>query len=375
MNIPLSLYIHFPWCIQKCPYCDFNSHTAPVNLPQESYIRALMHDLHQSSTNIQGRPLTSIFMGGGTPSLIDPALIKHLLDHISTRFSSGLPEEITLEANPGTIDEMHLQSYSDAGITRISMGAQSFNSSQLKKLGRIHDPESVYSAINTLHQLPLHSFNVDLMYALPEQSVEEALSDLQTLIALDPPHISWYQLTIEPHTLFFKRPPQQPDEDRIIEIEEAGHVMLKNAGYIRYEISAYAKNGHQCKHNLNYWKFGDYLGIGAGAHGKITVDNQINRTWKIKQPNEYIQSDRKMRGEKKVTSEERPLEFFLNTMRLVGHDISLDTFEQHTLLDREILFAPLSRGKQQGWLTFDDCHVQLTPHGHQFLNHVLELFC
>ena len=274
---PLSLYVHIPWCVQKCPYCDFNSHAQKGDIPEQDYIHHLLKDLQADlqrfKDSIQQRKLHSIFIGGGTPSLFSSESIAYLLKEIKTQIDFEDNIEITLEANPGTVEAERFKGYVSAGVTRISMGIQSFNDDKLQRLGRIHNAAEAKSAVNLAKVSGLKSFNLDLMHGLPNQTLEEALDDLRQAIELSPPHLSWYQLTIEPNTMFAYRPPKLPDDDELWDIFEQGHRLLTAAGYQQYETSAYAKAGFQCKHNLNYWRFGDYLSIGCGAHGKLTFPN------------------------------------------------------------------------------------------------------
>jgi putative oxygen-independent coproporphyrinogen III oxidase len=301
---PLSLYVHVPWCVQKCPYCDFNSHNLKGGLPESEYISHVLDDLSADLPLVtnQGklREVSSIFIGGGTPSLLSVDGMKRLLDGIALRIPLANNAEITMEANPGTVEAEKFIGFEKAGINRISVGVQSFDETHLKALGRIHDSAQAESAILLAKELPLRSFNLDLMHGLPNQSVDDAMLDLQKAMALAPPHLSWYQLTIEPNTAFYSKPPVLPDDDILWDIQEQGHKLLSEAGYEQYEISAYAKKGQQCQHNLNYWRYGDYLGIGCGAHGKITQSNHnkptqspvgslsIARTVKVKHPKGYM---------------------------------------------------------------------------------------
>ncbi|MBR9790007.1 MAG: radical SAM family heme chaperone HemW, partial [Vibrionaceae bacterium] len=289
----LSLYVHIPWCVQKCPYCDFNSHELKAEIPEEQYINALLEDL---DTDIEKyclkdapRQLHSIFIGGGTPSLISAEGIERLLQGIEARIPFKPDIEITMEANPGTIEAERFAGYRKAGVTRISIGVQSFEQEKLERLGRIHGKDEAVNAAKLAHQIGLNSFNLDLMHGLPDQSIEQALADLDKAIELAPPHLSWYQLTIEPNTMFYYKPPTLPDDDDLWDIFDLGHKKLAAAGYVQYEISGYSKPGFQCQHNLNYWRFGDYLGIGCGSHGKLSFsDGRILRTTKVKHPRGYL---------------------------------------------------------------------------------------
>ncbi|WP_274865688.1 radical SAM family heme chaperone HemW, partial [Serratia marcescens] len=270
---PLSLYIHIPWCVQKCPYCDFNSHALKGDVPHQEYVDHLLADLDADLPLAGGREISTIFIGGGTPSLLSAEAMQALLDGVRARIRVADDAEITMEANPGTVEADRFSGYQRAGVNRISIGVQSFSAEKLTRLGRIHGPEEAKRAATLATGLGLRSFNLDLMHGLPDQSLEEALDDLRQAIALNPPHLSWYQLTIEPNTLFSSRPPVLPDDDALWDIFERGHQLLSAAGYQQYETSAYAKPGYQCQHNLNYWRFGDYLGIGCGAHGKVTFSD------------------------------------------------------------------------------------------------------
>ena len=287
---PLALYVHIPWCVQKCPYCDFNSHAQKQAIPEAEYVSALLDDLSADLAFVAGRTLSSIFIGGGTPSLFSAQAIGQLLAGIQERIPFDDNIEITLEANPGTVEAGRFAGYQSAGVNRFSIGVQSFNPLHLQKLGRIHDPAQAVAAAHQASALKLRSFNLDLMHGLPNQTLEQALDDLRQAIALAPPHLSWYQLTIEPNTAFGARPPRLPEDDTLWEIQEQGHELLLAAGYRQYEISAYAKPGFECQHNLNYWRFGDYLGIGCGAHGKLTdpASGAVQRRVKIKHPKGYL---------------------------------------------------------------------------------------
>lgn len=290
---PLSLYLHLPWCVRKCPYCDFNSHTAGEDPPRERYVRALLHDLRQEAATgkSSGRPIESVFLGGGTPSLFSADQIARILQAVDREFGLSDATETTMEANPGTLEYDNLADYRAAGVSRLSLGAQSFDAATLRKLGRIHGPEEILSAYRAAESAGFDSINLDLMFALPGQDLAMAEADLRQAIDLSPAHISWYQLTLEPNTVFFSRPPADlPDEDQAWEIQEMGQDLLREAGYEHYEISAYARPGQRCRHNLNYWSFGDYLAVGAGAHGKFTgPDRLIRRYQKPAHPMSYIE--------------------------------------------------------------------------------------
>lgn len=374
---PLSLYIHFPWCIRKCPYCDFNSHTLKTDLPEDEYIDTLIVDLDNDLKKIQTpTPLISIFMGGGTPSLFSATALKKLLDAIQQRIEFSPNIEITLEANPGTVEYQRFAGYHEAGINRLSIGIQSFQTEKLKALGRIHDAQEAIRAAETAHRAGFTNFNLDLMHGLPQQSLAEGLQDLQTAIALNPTHLSWYQLTLEPNTLFAKQPPQLPHEEIIWELQEQGKHLLKQHGFEQYEISAYAKNNHQSQHNLNYWQFGDYLGIGAGAHSKITdtQTQQIIRTWKVKNPRDYLTQKNNFIGEEKIIpAKELPFEFMLNALRLY-QTIPLTLFSVRTGLSLEIIKKPLIAAEKKELLTWNETSIQTTDLGRQFYNNLVEIF-
>ncbi|MCL6364245.1 radical SAM family heme chaperone HemW [Pectobacterium carotovorum subsp. carotovorum] len=370
---PLSLYIHIPWCVQKCPYCDFNSHALKGDVPHQEYVDHLLADLDADLPLASGRELHSIFIGGGTPSLLSAEAMQALLDGVRARIPLTPDAEITMEANPGTVEADRFSGYQRAGINRISIGVQSFDPQKLTRLGRIHGPEEARRAAHLATGLELRSFNLDLMHGLPDQSLEEALDDLRQAIALNPPHLSWYQLTIEPNTLFSSRPPTLPDDDALWDIYEQGHALLSAAGYQQYETSAYAKSGYQCQHNLNYWRFGDYLGIGCGAHGKLTFsDGRILRTVKVRHPRGYMQGTY-LDKQHDVANDDRPFEFFMNRFRLL-EAAPREDFTAYTGLDEHSIRPQLDQALAQGYLTETATHWQITEHGKLFLNSLLELF-
>lgn len=370
---PLSLYIHIPWCVQKCPYCDFNSHALKGEVPHDDYVAHLLADLDADLPMVSARPLHSIFIGGGTPSLLSAEAMQQLLDGVRSRLSLVPDAEITMEANPGTVEADRFSGYQRAGVNRISIGVQSFSPDKLTRLGRIHGPEEAKRAAVLAAGLGLRSFNLDLMHGLPEQSLDEALDDLRQAIALNPPHLSWYQLTIEPNTLFGSRPPVLPDDDALWDIFEQGHRLLSDAGYQQYETSAYAKPGYPCQHNLNYWRFGDYLGIGCGAHGKITfTDGDIVRTVKTRHPRGYMQGNY-LQQRSEVALADRPFEFFMNRFRLLEPAPRAD-FTAYTGLPESVIREQLDAALTQGYLTETEQHWQVTEHGKLFLNSLLELF-
>ncbi|MFN2995170.1 radical SAM family heme chaperone HemW [Serratia plymuthica] len=370
---PLSLYIHIPWCVQKCPYCDFNSHALKGEVPHQEYVDHLLADLDADLPLAGGREISTIFIGGGTPSLLSAEAMQSLLDGVRARIRVADDAEITMEANPGTVEADRFSGYQRAGVNRISIGVQSFSAEKLTRLGRIHGPEEAKRAAHLATGLGLRSFNLDLMHGLPDQSLEEALDDLRQAIALNPPHLSWYQLTIEPNTLFSSRPPVLPDDDALWDIFERGHQLLSAAGYRQYETSAYAKPGYQCQHNLNYWRFGDYLGIGCGAHGKLTFsDGRILRTAKTKHPRGFMQG-KYMDKQHEVTTADRPFEFFMNRFRLLEPAPRAD-FAHYTGLDESVIRPQLDEALEKGYLEETAEYWQITEKGKLFLNSLLELF-
>ena len=376
---PLSLYIHIPWCIQKCPYCDFNSHALKTTIPEAQYISALIDDLDTDLAryNMQNesRKLHSIFIGGGTPSLITAPEIKRLLIEVEKRLPFADDIEITMEANPGTVEAGRFIEYREAGVNRISIGVQSFQQEKLEKLGRIHGKDEAIRAARLAHEAGLNSFNLDLMHGLPNQSIDDALSDLKQAIELSPPHLSWYQLTIEPNTVFYYKPPTLPDDDDLWDIFEQGHQILADAGYVQYEISGYSKVGYQCRHNLNYWRFGDYLGIGCGAHGKLSfADGRIVRTTKIKHPRGFLDLMKPyLIDEQEVSDHDRPFEFFMNRFRLLEACPKQD-FIDKTGLGFESIQETIDWAKEKKYLNETETHWQITEHGKLFLNDMLEAF-
>lgn len=377
---PLSLYIHIPWCIQKCPYCDFNSHAVKQGIPEQEYIAHLLADLDLDLHYVQGRKLQSIFIGGGTPSVFSAQGIAAILSGVQDKISFADDIEITMEANPGTVEAERFAGYVKAGVSRFSIGVQSFQNDKLTRLGRIHQGNEACHAAELATALLSHSalksFNLDLMHGLPDQSIEDALSDLRQAIALQPPHLSWYQLTIEPNTAFASKPPVLPEDDILWDIQEQGHALLIAAGYQQYETSAYAKADFQCRHNLNYWRFGDYLGIGCGAHGKITLplQNQIVRTVKVKHPKGYMDLTKPyLDSETTVPTDELPFEYFMNRFRLL-EAWSTDEFTAFTGLSAATVTPVLAKAMQLGLVTQPDHRYQITPHGVRYLNDLLQMF-
>ncbi len=373
---PLSLYVHIPWCVRKCPYCDFNSHTSEA-IPHETYLRALLIDLETELEKVDGRLLQSIFIGGGTPSLFPGKLLKRLIDRASLNIGFSDNIEITLEANPGTIEYDSFDHFGEAGVNRISFGIQSFNDKHLKRLGRIHTNREAVTAFERARKAGFKNINIDLMHGLPDQSPEDATHDLQQAFNLEPTHISWYQLTIEPNTVFYTKPPVLPNDDALSDIQDSGEKYLATEGYKQYEVSAFAKPDFQSHHNLNYWQFGDYLAIGAGAHGKITQkDGSITRYRKTRSPDDYlnrISEGSFLAGESKIEKRKQTLEFMMNALRLYeGFELKL--FEQRTQLTRDNIATKLTELIDQGLITLDNHHVKTTPLGRRFLNDVLQKF-
>jgi oxygen-independent coproporphyrinogen-3 oxidase len=367
-----GLYIHFPWCIRKCPYCDFNSHPVRGSLDEAGYVDALIMDAADALADRETGSIATVFLGGGTPSLFSPASIGRLLRWLSPWLSAGV--EITMEANPGTTEHHDLAAYSAAGINRLSFGGQSFDDAQLRRLGRIHSAAETRQAFARARAAGFTRINLDLMYALPRQSVKSALADLDAALELGPEHISWYQLALEPKTPFGERPPRLPGETAVTRMEAAGHERLTAAGYARYEVSAWARPHEACRHNLNYWTFGDYVGIGAGAHGKLTVRTgekvAVTRTTKASQPRLYLAAPTDTRRQV-VATDALVLEFLMNALRLAD-GVSFARFESMTGLPRSALEPAWTQGVEQGLLAAD--RVAATPGGYRYLDGVLRLF-
>jgi len=369
---PLALYAHFPWCVQKCPYCDFNSHTLREELPEQRYIEALQRDLDAQLPDVERKPLSSIFLGGGTPSLFSPAAIGRLLEHARSQLGFAQGIEITLEANPGTIERGKFAEYRAAGITRVSLGAQSFDSRQLKLLGRIHSADETRRAAEELHAAGLENFNLDLMYALPGQTAEEAQLDVRAALALHPAHLSQYHLTIEPGTLFAAAPPTQPADEIVEEMLDGCLRTLVEAGFEQYEVSGYARTGARCAHNVNYWEFGDYLGIGAGAHGKLTYPSRgiAIRTQQTREPRRYLAADPRALVRKTIASRDLPFEFAMNGFRLVEGFVDA-LFEARTGLPIAVLEDALSPLAARRLVERGSQRWRATPKGFRFLNEIL----
>ncbi len=380
-EISLSLYIHIPWCVRKCLYCDFNSYETRISLPEKAYVDALIVDLEQDLPRVLGRSIHSIFLGGGTPSLFSVEELDRLISGLRSRLQFTPDLEVTMEVNPGTIEQGKLTELRSMGINRLSIGIQSFNDNKLRNLGRIHSGYDAFNVAEEAHFAGLENFNIDLMFGLPEQTVEQAVDDIKTAISLRPAHISYYQLDIEPNTAFHHLPPNLPDNDTVANIQQCVHDELVRDGYRRYEVAAYARENRQCQHNINYWEFGDYLGIGAGAHGKLTdfVDNdiyRIHRIRKIKHPKVYLKRAGTLTsigGVDMINSAELPLEFMMNALRLV-EGVPIGLFSERTGLSVEKLEPALSRLRERGLLVFNQERLQPTELGLLFLNDLLQEF-
>ncbi|WP_273149383.1 radical SAM family heme chaperone HemW [Methylophaga thiooxydans] len=375
---PLSLYIHVPWCVRKCPYCDFNSHHSPQEIPEKAYVDALLRDLEQEVPLIWGRTVQTIFIGGGTPSLFSAEAYDRLFSGLRALLPFHYDAEITLEANPGTLEAGRFKEYRALGINRLSIGIQSFNDEALTKLGRIHNSKQAIKAVEAAHAADYDNFNLDLMFGLPGQDENKAAADVETAIALQPAHISYYQLTIEPNTLFYAQPPTLPDDDPIYDWQLQNQTRLAKAGYMQYETSAYAQQGRQCRHNVNYWQFGDYIGIGAGAHGKISsaAPQQIARRVKQKQPQAFIDTagkDTCLLEQSLVTEDEVGFEFMLNAMRLLD-GVATPLFQQHTGVPISTIRGAMQRAEALGLVEHSISRIRPTEKGQRYLNSLIELF-
>jgi putative oxygen-independent coproporphyrinogen III oxidase len=376
---PLSLYVHLPWCVRKCPYCDFNSHEGRGALPFDAYVDALLADLDYDLPLVWGRTVQTVFFGGGTPSLFPPEYIDRFLQGASSRLRFAPGCEITLETNPGTAEHGRFELYRDAGINRLSFGVQSFDDGCLQRLGRIHDSREADAAVKLAQDAGFDNINLDLMYALPEQTLAMAERDLERAFALQPTHISHYQLTLEPNTVFAAKPPRGiPDDDASWDMQEHCQALLAANGYAQYEVSAYARQGRQCAHNLNYWRYGDYLGIGAGAHGKLTLghDESILRRCKHKHPAAYLANAGKAEaigGDDRIEPERRPFEFMLNALRLAG-GFELKLFSARTGLPLDAITPQLQQAETNGWLVVENGHARPTDEGRRFNNDLVSLF-
>ena len=372
---PLSLYIHFPWCVRKCPYCDFNSHEAKGELPEKEYLDAVRLDLEQSLPMIWGRKIHTVFIGGGTPSLMSAAGLDRLLSDVRTLLPLELDAEITMEANPGTFEAERFRSYRDSGVNRLSIGIQSFNGAHLKALGRIHDEAEALRAVEIARNT-FDNFNLDLMFALPSQTLDEARRDLSTALSFAPPHLSLYHLTMEPNTVFAKYPPALPDDDTSADMQDMILEATAAAGYQHYEVSAYAQPGQRAKHNLNYWRFGDYLGIGAGAHSKISFPHRVLRQARYKQPGSFIEAAKRgnpVQEEHEIARGEMGFEFMLNALRLTeGFDPNL--FGERTGMNIGAIAKALNEAEAKGLLYRDHKLIKPTELGQRFLNDLQEMF-
>ncbi|WP_051640839.1 radical SAM family heme chaperone HemW [Thiomicrorhabdus sp. Milos-T2] len=376
--LPLSLYVHYPWCVQKCPYCDFNSHTLKTDIDEAAYINALITQLERVLPQIWGRPIKSIFFGGGTPSLISEEGLNRFLSQARALLGFSPNIEITLEANPGTVDFEKFAGFYEAGINRLSMGIQSFDDEKLKALGRIHSADEAHKAVEVAKSAGFTNFNLDLMFALPNQTVEQAIADVQQVISYQPPHLSHYQLTLEPNTPFYKNPPVLPNDDQAWEFQQACQQLIANSGYEHYEVSGYAQKGKQCQHNLNYWQFGDYIGLGAGAHGKITMapEGRIFRTQMPASPGGYLEAMKQNQAGRTydVTEDDAIFEFMLNALRL-QQGFDLDLFALRTGLSLTKIKPRLDELIQQGLITVSEQNrLLLTSKGQQYLNDVVSAF-
>jgi oxygen-independent coproporphyrinogen-3 oxidase len=373
---PLALYIHIPWCLQKCPYCDFNSHAVIGELDESSYINALLRDLDSYLPQVADRELISIFIGGGTPSLFSCEAISRLLQGVRKRLNCASDIEITMEANPGAVDREHFQAYRQAGVNRLSIGAQSFDSEQLQILGRIHGPEEIATAVNAARAAGFDNLNLDIMYGLPGQTIEAAEADITQAISLQPQHISYYQLTIEPNTRLYTAPPSTPDDELLMDIEDKGRKLLDRAGYQQYEVSAFARDGYECRHNRNYWEFGDYLGIGAGAHGKLTDLNSgtISRMRKPKSPDSYLAPAQLINPhDETVEPKDLILEFMLNALRL-KQGFHPGLLQQRTGVELSMIESGLAEAEKRGLLKISENLICPTSKGMQFLNELVAMF-
>jgi oxygen-independent coproporphyrinogen-3 oxidase len=376
MEKALSLYIHFPWCIQKCPYCDFNSHAIKTDIPENEYIEALLIDLQQDIQAFDiNRPIQSIFLGGGTPSLFSPEALDYLLTTIRQYVSLQADTEITLEANPGTFESQKFTEFRAIGINRLSIGIQSFNDDHLKSLGRVHSAKEAIRASEIAHDAGFDNFNLDLMFALPGSTSKESEQDIKTAIDLEPRHISLYQLTLEPNTFFYRYPPKLPTDDQIFVTQKNCQSLLRDQGYYQYEISAFAKDDFLCRHNLNYWQFGDYIGIGAGAHGKITLNQpeQIVRTSKVKHPESFLNGIQNDNGSHFIPIAELPLEFMMNQLRL-RKGFSLENYLMMTGLPFVSLEPALSELIDQSLIIKKQQQYQCSEKGWNYLDEILERF-
>ncbi len=377
-TVPLSLYVHLPWCERKCPYCDFNSYEARSGLPERAYVDALLRDLASDATLIGRREVISVFLGGGTPSLFSGNAIARLLDGIGAQVNLATNAEITLEANPGSAEARRFRAFRAAGVNRLSIGVQSFRDPVLKAIGRVHDAAQALAAVQSARDAGFANLNIDLMYGLPDDTRDGALQDLDTALALRPQHLSWYQLTLEPDTAFHRRPPPLPEDEDIVAIETAGRTLLAAHAFERYEVSAYAQRGFRCAHNINYWTFGDYLGLGAGAHGKLTLSDRggIVRRAKARNPRTWMVTagtPLAVKEERVAASGQLALEFLMNALRLTD-GVSVECFEQRTGQSIDAIREPLTEARRRGWLSEDAAQLKATASGYDYLNAMLGLF-
>jgi len=368
---PLSLYIHIPWCVRKCPYCDFNSHQRPMQIPEQRYVDALLADLDTEAPLADGRELISIFFGGGTPSLFSGSAMRAILNGVRDRLRLAHNAEVTLETNPGTAEFDHFEAYREAGINRLSFGVQSFDDAALKRLGRIHGGDEARSAFALARAAGFDNINIDLMYALPSQTLPQSLADIACVSELGPEHLSHYQLTLEPGTVFARFPPDAlPDDDALADMQEATQAAIAQAGWVQYEVSAYARPGRQSRHNLNYWTFGDYLAIGAGAHSKTTTTHVRRRT-RIRNPNDYLPAIHRIAEDKIVPTSELPFEFMLNALRL-RDGFSVHDFEHRT--GCELASAGFEQARRRGLIECDGDMIRATALGYRYLNDTVACF-
>jgi len=373
---PLTLYIHIPWCVRKCPYCDFNSHEARKAVPEQAYVEALIADLEQDLPLVWGRTVETIFIGGGTPSLFSPAAIDRLLGAVRARVSLRPGAEITLEANPGTVDQERFRGFREAGVNRLSLGIQSFQPGLLNAIGRIHDDRQALAAVRAAQDAGFDNLNLDLMFGLPGQDIEAALADLRAAIALQPAHLSWYELTLEPNTWFYRHPPARADDETLWDMQQAGAALLRESGYERYEVSAYARPGRQCRHNLNYWRFGDYLGIGAGAHAKLTdvARQTVTRYAKTRHPRSYLESaarDKRLDSVTPLSAADAVLEFAMNALRLDA-GFTAAGFREATGLPFSAAAKPLGESIERGLIEQDRDVIRCTALGRRYLDELLQ---